>query len=136
MRPNTHTRTPSPLRMLRPSAVFLLMNIIGRQCACYHSISGPLNKVPRRVLTLTLDVVRLSACFNKGFTCMLSTDLSTKATQSFFIYLCEIPTEDSSPLLSFLPLFCMPATMTMLLLHLHLIPPPVTIIHLDRGCGT
>lgn len=140
---NTHTYTPSLPRTLQGFYCynFPLMNITGWVCACYHSISAPLNKVPCLMLTLTLhssclDMVRLSTCFDKEFTCMLSTDLSTKATQPFFIYPCEIPPEDSSPLLSFLPLLCMPAMMTMLLLHSHPTSTLVTTIYLDRGSGT
>lgn len=67
---------------------------------------------------------------------MLNTDLSTKATQPFFIYPSEIPPEDNSPLLSFLPLLCTPAVMTMLRLHSRPTSTQVTTIHLDRGRGT
>lgn len=80
-------------------------------------------------------MVRLSTCFHEEFTCMLNTDLSTNATQPFFIYPREIPPEDSSPLLSFHPLLCMPAVMTMLLLHSHPTSTPVTTVHLDRRSG-
>lgn len=67
---------------------------------------------------------------------MLSTDLWTRATQFFFIYPCEIPPEDSSPLLSFHPLLCMPAMMTILFLHSHPISTPVKVFHLYNASGT
>lgn len=70
------------------------------------------------------------------FACMLSTDLWTKATQFFFIYPCEIPPEDSSPLLSFHPLLCMPAMMTILFLYSHPTSTPVEVFHLYRARGT
>lgn len=98
----------------------------------------PLNKVLCLVPTPTLTQVALMwlgffTCFHKELTCMLSADLWTKATQSFFIYPREIPREDSSPLLSFHPLLCMPAVMTTLLLHSHPTSTPVTIFHLYRA---
>ncbi len=93
----------------KPFAVFPLVNRTEDiwVCSCFHSVSVLLNKVPCVMLTLTLsclDMVRLSTCFHKEFACMLSTDPSTKAAQPFFIYPREIPPEDTSPLLSFLPL--------------------------------
>lgn len=106
--------------------------------ASHHPISatkqGALSGADSHAHTGCLDVLRLFfACFHKELTCMLSADLWTKATQSFFIYPPEIPQEDSSPLLSFHPLLCMPAVMTILLLHSHPTSTPVTISHLYRA---